>query len=177
MSDQDDDDQASPDMQIDKEKEELDDDNSGDDDVVAIPLDWIVEPLAGVAKNPLPKVAGKKDARQRRWPKNILPGRFHKSILPIAQLVDPDHYKDAVSDETRVALSRCLDVLADNLAAACASYAKPVPYGGEEPEAQTLTAVLAFNAIFSRIPVAHHDECGAYVQKILDSYCGVDSTQ
>jgi hypothetical protein len=38
-----------------------------------------------------------------------------------------------------------------------------------------LTAVMAFNAIFSRIPAQYHDTCSETIQDILDRYSGVNS--
>jgi len=113
----------------------------------------------------LQKVAGKKPAK---------PGRFIKSIAPIVQLVNPAKVLD---EESRVALSRCLDVLADGIGEAFSTFRKPIPENDAGYEAQMLTAVLAFNAVFSRIPPQYHDECSETVQGILDRYYGVKSAE
>lgn len=117
------------------------------------------------ARPKLDKAAGKKPSR---------PGRFYKNLLPLAKAVDSQR----IQSETIVALSRCVDVMADSIAEAFASFAKPIPEDDAGHEPQMLSGVLAFNAIFARIPAGHyHDLCSAAVQKKLDLYWGVDSAE
>jgi len=182
MSDEEDK-ESGDEMVIEKEKEEYDD----DDDDHASPSEVELQMDAkrreeeedeGKKKNApslkVAKVAGKKAPRAKGWTKNILPGRFHKSIVPILQLDNPMHYEGLIDPDTRVALSRCLDVLADEIAQACSSFAKPIPEDDAGYEPQMLSGVLAFNAVFSRIPAGVHQElANEAVQGILDLYCGI----
>jgi hypothetical protein len=62
---------------------------------------------------------------------------------------------------------------------AYASFAKPIPEDDAGHERQMLSGVLAFNAIFARIPATvgdYHDLCSAAVNEKLDLYLGVDSS-
>jgi len=79
--------------------------------------------------------------------KSAKPGRFHKNLLPLVKRID-----SRADPEVIVALSRCLDVLADSIAEACAAFAKPIPEDDAGYEPQMLTGVLAFNAVMARIP-------------------------
>ena len=177
MSDEEDK-ESGDDMVIEKEKEEYDDDDDDHASPSEVELQMDAKRKEEGEKNApslkVAKVAGKKAPRAKGWTKNILPGRFHKAIVPILQLVNPRHYEGLIDPDTRVALSRCLDVLADEIAQACSSFAKPIPEDDAGYEPQMLSGVLAFNAVFSRIPAGVHQElANEAVQGILDLYCGI----
>jgi hypothetical protein len=118
----------------------------------------------GRARPKLDKASGKKAAK---------PGRFIGGVLLLA---NGHGYENRVGHETAVALSRCLDELANNIAQACSAFTKPIPEDDTGHEAQMLTGALAYNAIFSRIPSDRRGElCGSAVQKILDRFWDVDT--
>jgi len=103
--------------------------------------------------------------------KTAKPGRFHKNLLPLVKRID-----SRADPEVIVALSRCLDVMAESIAEACAAFAKPIPEDDAGYEPQMLTGVLAFNAVMARIPEPQHDRVSEAVHGHLDRYWGVDST-
>ena len=119
------------------------------------------ERMKAALKPKVKSVPGKKSAK---------PGRFHKNLLPLVKRIDSH-----ADPEVTVALSRCLDVLADSIAEACAAFAKPIPEDDAGYEPQMLTGVLAFNAIMARVPEPQHDRVSEALHAHLDRYWGVDS--
>ena len=125
--------------------------------------------VEAAARPKLDKAAGKKVHHHKKAAKK---GRFAKSLPLIASDIG---LKDRMDSETLLALGRCLDVLADGMARACADFAKPIPDNDAGYEPQMLTGVLAFNAIFARIPLVYEPACSTAVHRTLDLFCGVDS--
>jgi|WetSurMetagenome_2_1015567.scaffolds.fasta_scaffold00643_8 hypothetical protein len=126
------DDKASPSEE--ELRMEMDDD---DGDEVAIPGDWTVhgkpvadgpaafqvvyhgEPFYFTApaekkkgRPKLDKTAGKKKTATTTAAKPSRPGRFYKNLLPLAKSID----EQRIQSETVLALSRCVDVMADSIA-------------------------------------------------------------